>query len=234
MHEAEEAVKRIQQGNESLREDFIESQKAFIFKYTSFICKKNLNWANDDELSIALIAFNKAIDRFENGRGLNFLIYARVLIKNSIIDYFRRQPGLQAVSLEASDSRPQPGEEEISIKHYSRELENRDRVFEIELFMEELSRFGISLAELPGLSPKHGETRKFLKSMAGRIARDEELVQKIYRDRKLPMKEIQLLTGTNRKSLDRWRKYLLVLVIILANPDLEMLAGYIKGEEVET
>ena len=70
------------------RDDFIKENKNFIYKITSNLCGRKLNWENDDELSIAMIAFNKACDTFEHNRG-NFYSYSKTVIKNAIYDYFR-------------------------------------------------------------------------------------------------------------------------------------------------
>lgn len=233
MQDVESAVREIQQRNDSLREELIASHKAFILRYTSFICKRKLDWANDDELSIALIAFNSAIDTFNPDRGQNFSGYARVLIKNRLIDYFRKQHEDRPVPLESlgADGKPISREQEISLDSYAREVENRDRAFELQIFKEELAAFGLSLTELAKLSPRHSGTRQYLKSTAQKIARSEELMNKIYKSNRLPLKEIQLLTGVTRKKLEKWRKYLLALVIILTNPDLEILSEYIWGKE---
>lgn len=45
--------------------NFIRAHKAFITKVSSKICSRYLTWDKDDELSIALIAFNEAIDNFD-------------------------------------------------------------------------------------------------------------------------------------------------------------------------
>ena len=233
MHDVEKVIREIRQGNESMREELIASYNTFIYKYTSFICKRKLDWANDDELSIALIAFNKAIDKFETDREHSFQAYARTLIKNSLIDYFRKQPDCRPVFLTASGVNGQPTREEleISLDYYAKDLENRDRAFELQLFKEELSSFGLILTELPALSPSHRETREYLNAAAQKIACNEELVREIYRNKKLPLKEIQVLTGVTKKNLERWRKYLVTLIIILTNPDLGILAEYIQGKE---
>lgn len=234
MQDIETVVKEIQQGNESLREELITSQKPFIHRYTSFICKRGLDWLNDDELSIALIAYNNALDKYETGKGKNFPAYARVLIKNSLIDFFRSQPGISPVSLDREDDgSPAREEEEVSRVFYLQELENRDRAFELELFKRELSAFGLDLAELPAFSPRHRDTREYLKSTARKISGSDKLVSRIYRDKKLPLKEVQAYTGTARKTLEKWRKYLLALIIILTNPHMGILAEYIEQRSHE-
>jgi RNA polymerase sigma factor len=236
LRDIEQVVKEIQQGNQSLRESLIASQKNFVCRYASFICKRRLDWTGDDELSIALIAFNDAIDKFQAGKGRSFSAYARTLIKNSLIDYFRKQPDRRPLPLEAAgvDLNLVRRDEAASLDHYQKELENRDRAFELQLFKEDLAAFGLALAELPAHSPSHGDTRKYLKWTARQISANPEIVKKIYTGRRLPIREIEAFTGTGRKNLEKWRKYLLALVIIATNPDLGMLAEYIWGKEETT
>jgi RNA polymerase sigma factor len=231
--DVEATIKEIQRGNESLREELILSHKSFVFHYTSFICKRKLDPANDDELSIALIAFNNAIDKFEAGRGRSFQGFARLLIRNSLIDYFRKQMESLDVSLSftGTEGKAVSREEEVSFLAHRRETEERERAYEMQLLDEELAAFGLNLNLLPKFSPKHNETRQYLKAAAQKISSSADMVNKLYRDRKLPFSEIQLLTGVPRKSLVRWKHYLLTLVIILTDPDLEMLAAYITGRE---
>ena len=236
MQDIERVIEEIRQGNESLREELIASHKAFILRYTSFICKRELDWANDDELSIALIALNRAVDKFEPNRGNKFITYARVLLKNSLIDYFRKQPACRVLPLEdtsRSGNRNNSREEAASLDYYAKELEIRDRAFELLLFKEELSAFGLSLAELPAVSPSHRDTRNCLKATARKICSNEELVKRIYKDKRLPLNDIQAFTGTTHKTLEKWRKYLLSLIVILTNPDLGILVEYIWVKEAE-
>lgn len=89
MQDLESAVQRIQQGDERKREELITSQKIFIFKYTCFICKKTLSWQNDDELSIALIAFGEAYIR--RGRPV-YSHEKKVIIKYSYKKKTARRP----------------------------------------------------------------------------------------------------------------------------------------------
>lgn len=53
------------------REKFIEENRDFVYKIASSICKRRLSWQNDDELSIALIAFNKAIETYDKKRAIS-------------------------------------------------------------------------------------------------------------------------------------------------------------------
>ena len=70
--------------------DLVEAYKPFIASCAQKLSGKYLNYGSDDELSIAMVAFVQAVYgyRTENGE---FLSYASVAIRNSIIDYYRKQ-----------------------------------------------------------------------------------------------------------------------------------------------
>ncbi len=231
----ETIVTKIQQGNENLREELISSYKNFIHKYTCSICKAQLNWNNDDELSIALIAFNKAIDKFIPDQGKNFLSFAKIIIKNSLIDYFRYENKFHSLPLSGANQEEEDvssAEAAASWDSYRQEIENRNRAYEIQRFNELLVQFGLTLEKLVRYSPRHQDTRNSLKEIAQTLSTHKEIVKKIYQMKRLPLKEIQLITGARRGFLDKWRNYLLSLIIILTHEEMDSLAEYIRGKEV--
>ncbi len=225
-------IHRIQEGDEHLREEFIASQKEFIRSFASFICHRRLDWHNDDELSVSLIAFNRAIDNFDPAAGSSFITYARVLIRNSLVDYFRsRQQGKGYTGGTVTTELTDHLETAASLERYALSADNLKRAYEIEIFKETLERCGLTLETLVKHSPKHRDTRENLKNIALQVARDQTLRERILMGNKLPIREIQVLSGANRKLLEKWRKYLLSLLIIAAHGELEMLTEYIWGKE---
>ncbi|HHU69095.1 MAG TPA: RNA polymerase sigma-I factor, partial [Thermoanaerobacterales bacterium] len=77
--------------NPYVRNSFIHENREFILQFSSFVCKRQLDWTNDDELSVAIIAFNEAIDSYNISLGKDFINYAKIVIKNRLIDYFRKE-----------------------------------------------------------------------------------------------------------------------------------------------
>jgi len=69
------------------RDLFIEAYKPFIAAVVSKICGKYKQYGIDEELSVGLLAFNEAIDKYD-GRG-SFLSFAKLVIKSRLYDYFR-------------------------------------------------------------------------------------------------------------------------------------------------
>jgi len=235
LQDIEAAVREIQCGDEQKREELITLLKELIHKYTCFICKRRLEWQNDDELSVALIAFNRAIDTFDSNLNNCFTAYAKLLIKNSLIDHFRSQEKLHPLSLDNIELGETLSSAEIaaSWQSYLGETENRNRAFEIQLLKEILESLGLSFEKLIQNSPQHVDTRENLKEAARKVAGEPELVRRIYNYKQLPLKEIQLLTGMNKKTLQKWRRYLLSLIVIFNSGEMESLVEYIWGKRGE-
>lgn len=229
-------INEIQQGNEQLRETFIAANREKIRQYASYVCKRSLEWQNDDELSISLIAFNRSIDSYDPDQGKGFFPYARLLVKNSLIDYFKNQgrkgnPLTVPLYMDNGEHAASFALAAVSRQEFEQELSKRERAYEIALFKEVLADFSLTLHELVESSPRHGDTRNLLKEAACRVGAEADLVARIYREKRLPIKEIQRLTGIKRKSLEKWRRYVLSLVIVRTHPELEELGAYLWRKE---
>ena len=72
-----------------LRENFIRDSEQTILRIASKTCNKFIT-RSDDEWSVALFAFNKAIDSYSEEAG-DFLPYSSVVIKRALIDYYRSE-----------------------------------------------------------------------------------------------------------------------------------------------
>ncbi|MEK6266440.1 MAG: RNA polymerase subunit sigma-28 [Clostridium sp.] len=154
------------------RSDFIEANKGFVYSTTSKLCKRPLNWENDEELSIALMAFNIACDKYDKTKG-NFYGFGKVIIKNALIDSFRKNKNLPNLMFENNDVNVDYIDGKNSINNYEIKMENQFRVDEICLFSKELLKYKIDFNSLISLSPSHKDTRNNLLNVAFLCARDE-------------------------------------------------------------
>lgn len=77
---------------DDLIRDYIPFIRSEVSKFLFRLCTEQ-----DDEFSIAMIAFHEAIQGYEHGRGA-FLSCAAMLIRSRLIDYQRRRPGTRATS----------------------------------------------------------------------------------------------------------------------------------------
>lgn len=92
-----------------------------------------------------------------------------------------------------------------------------------------LSNFKLSFDELTIAAPKHKDARKTAFQIAQIIADSEELYTLLMKTKKLPLKELEALVEVSRKTLERQRKYIIAVVLLL-NSDFVYIKDYVKGE----
>ncbi|MGB9809427.1 MAG: RNA polymerase sigma-I factor, partial [Caldanaerobacter sp.] len=166
------------------------------------------------ELSIGLLAFNEAIDSYDISKG-SFLNFSSLIIKRRVIDYLRQNQNTY-YPLDAYQ------EKEI-------DLEFENRKLEIISFETLLRLYDIEIKDLVKHSPKHKETRKLALKIARTICENEHLLTYLKKTKTLPVKELIDLLKISRKSIEKYRKYIIALVIILSE-DLPILKEYINFE----
>ncbi|HDK7174140.1 TPA: sigma-70 family RNA polymerase sigma factor [Clostridium botulinum] len=211
------------------RDKFIKDSMNFIYKTTNRICKKKLDCKNDDEISIALIAFNKACDTYDNKKG-SFFTYASVIIKNSLIDFFKKSDRIPYL-IWSEDDDFNAIDNNVSINNFNIASENSIRMEEIKLLNEELRKYKLSFKDIAESCPSHKDTRDSLLNIALACIHTETIVSYLQNKKQLPVKEICLLTNSKRKLIENWRKYLIVLIIILSSDDYSYIKGYLNIEK---
>lgn len=213
------------------RNSFIENNMEFIYKTASFICKKKLDKNNDEEYSVAIEAFNKACETFSEDRG-NFLSYAKVVIRNKLIDFFKSSSKSPILYFDSEE-----GEREmhnnISLDQYDMELERKNRIDEINLYKKYLEQYDIDFFTLSKSSPSHKDTRNEILNVAISCVRDKYIMKKLEEKKRLPALEIMKLTNKNRKFIEKWRRYLISLIVILSNDEFMYLKSYLNIRKEE-
>jgi len=225
-------IEQIRNGDEVARERVIQHYKPYVINVAGHITHKFVTWS-DEEASIALLAFNKAIDTFDATAGRQFLNYVYLLIKRDLIDFYRKEKREAHMSLHLTN------EEESTIKLennqamelYEKQVQTTELVEEILELDAELSQYQISFEELEQHSPKHKDSRISLFELAALIANDQECTNLLQHKKKLPIKLIMKKFNIKKKMLERHRKYLVTLIILTLNPQWEQLSQFVKKEE---
>lgn len=214
-------ILKIQAGDSLSREDFINEYRPFIAKTAMNLCKRPLYWGEDDEMSIGLIAFNAAIDSYDSKKQVPFLPYAKVVIQNRLKDYFRKQSRSCeecTLNTEADSKMLSPAELQSSWEDFrvrTIEEERRDELLEYE---DLLGRFGIDFEALVDVSPKHRDSRENLFHVAKVVATKKEHITHLLDRKQLPISDLVFETGTNRKTLERGRKFIIATALVLYYP----------------
>ena len=207
----------------------IEDYLPFIRAETAKFLQRPVADGQDDELSIALIAFHEAILGYSSGRGA-FLAYASMLIRSRLIDYRRKEARHSHVlSLdvpEGEDGVPR-GDLVADERDHAEELVLRQATrAEIEELTEQMEDFQGSLADVADNCPRQERTLTACRRAMQYAKEDPALLEEFLKTKKLPMAKLAEGSGVERKTLERHRKYLVALLLIQTN-GFEILRGHL-------
>jgi len=236
-------LERLRRGDDSARNDLLRSYAPFALSVASRVIGKFVRLGEDDESTVALVALDEAAKVFNPERG-NFLGFARQVIRRRVIDHLRRE-GRASREIPAGAMRPaweqdedggpgslQPLDRAIAELAAREHEEGEARHHEVLAYTEELKEYGIELEELERVAPRHQDARENAARVARRLVADPQLCQYLFRRRQLPLRELETMDGLGRKSLERHRKYIIALALIMMG-DYEYLAGYLRADPGE-
>lgn len=228
-----ELQKRAVDGEEAAREELIVRHRHFIVWAAGQACHRPVDPQHDDEWSIALSAFNEAIDSYRGERGASFLSHARQVIFRRLVDHFRRQGRESWVSLDAAANGADKAgeatwaEEQASREQYRRDREIEERAEEIGRYEKQLEDFGLTLDDLERICPTHRDTRHELLRIASALASDAELLDSLMTRRQVPVGRLRRKTGASQKLLETWRLYVIAVTLILSG-DYDHLREFVQ------
>lgn len=219
----------IKNGDIELRNTFIEEYRPFILSCISKRTNSFIEVDNSEEYSIGLMAFNEAIETYDKTKNPRFLSFAELVIGRRLINYMYKQKR-QARAIPFSFFSEKEGylEDKIaqdSITFYFDRFEARE---EIELFINRLKRFEITLEDLIKNTPKHKDSIKLLISIARVIAENDELFQKLEDDMVIPIKKLLSYIKVSARTIERNRKYIIAASLALRS-DLDIIKGFLNG-----
>lgn len=218
-------------GDADARERLISAYTPFILKVGSQVSGRYIRPGVDDEFSIGMMAFNEAIDSYRPGES-NFLAFAGMIIRRRLIDYFRqRKPEIpfSSVLVEGEDGEQAQieGKKGVSLE-VDDAVETVERREEIHRYGAALADFGISFRDLVICCPKHYDARERAKQVARVIAQDRELMGHLLARKSLPVGKLEELGVVSKKTLERQRKYIIALALIMGG-DYPYLREYVSA-----
>ena len=152
------AAKEDAQKADDLIRDYIPFIRSEASKTISKPCTQQ-----DDEFSIAMIAFNEAILGFDKSRGA-FLPYASMLIRNRLIDYHRKNLRHQGT---ISLFTPTGDDEQTIMDKLADEHDRFEESANLEATKQEIDKlasvmanFGVNFSDVADHSPKQERTWK--------------------------------------------------------------------------
>ncbi|HEX9060564.1 MAG TPA: sigma-70 family RNA polymerase sigma factor [Clostridia bacterium] len=224
-------ISKIKNGDNQLREKFIKDYIPFVLRViSSSIAEKN-NLKNKDEYSIGLIAFNEAIEKYDNNKSKNsfsFFNFAEQVIKRRLIDYKRF---ISKVKTEIPFSYLCEDENSFEEKYLNDPSQSKfDRIElfqEIKHFSKVLDTFGIRINELHKYTPRHRDSREMCVNIARKIAENKEIYNKLVVKKYFPMKELSQIVNVHPRTIERNRKFIISVSLIYGNK-YEHLQSYLR------
>lgn len=215
-----------------------EAADALIRQYMGFIRAETAKFikrapidGQDEELSVAMLAFYEAILGYEQNRGA-FLSYASRGIRNRMIDHYRKEKKhAKVVSLHAplqdEDNdiskldRLEDPKNEIEASH--RRAAARE---EIEEFERQLGKFGITFSEVADNCPRQERTLASCQRVLAAAKLHPEIFDILIESKKLPISFLAEKSETDKKTLERHRKYLIAILLAFTN-GYEIIRGHL-------
>ncbi|MDD4139420.1 MAG: sigma-70 family RNA polymerase sigma factor [Eubacteriales bacterium] len=223
-----DSICKAQSGDGTVREQLISENLPFI-RRTVRRLTRSFFVDQMDEYSIALSAFDEAIDRYRLSSQVPFEHYARVLIKHRLTDWYRRQKNSwQTLSLEETGS-----EEDVPLSEkladpgsgqVQTDLEFEESMLQLQAMAAHL---GLDFPVLVRDFPKHRDTRLLCIRLARCLNEDEALCTRLFQTGRLPGGELASRCQVARKTVDRNRSAVILLVLLLRS-DLQIIKSYME------
>ncbi len=222
-HGSNEDIRRAAQSDEAMTE-LAHRYNLFIIRTASATCRRFVT-KHDDEYAIALRAFCDAVQKFDPDADVSFETYAKLLIKNRVIDYLRaesRHTGHLSLEDEMENGRDFANDSETEQEEHQSAAAS-----EIARLSAVIRVYGISFTELPEASPKHQKTKEACAMAVTYMLRHPDLVADMRRNHLLPMKILQENCDIPRKTLERHRKYIMTATEVCLG-DYPVIAEYLR------
>lgn len=230
----EKIIERIQAGDTELRNRFVTDCIPEI-KHWVRRTTHSFNAEHDDVFSIALYAFNQAIDRFKIDANVPFFSYAYLLMKHRLFDWIRNQKQ-HSSEHPFSDFQTAEGktfeEQHMDPQSvaFTEKMEVRDSLLQLEAHLEQ---FDLSLPKLTSKFPQHRDSQAMCIRIAKALSGDEMLYRTFIEKHKLPGAELARRCRVPIKTIEKNRANI-ILVTLLLKSNLQTIQFYIRSYEKET
>lgn len=212
-------------------DDLVRQYLPFIKAETAKFIHRFPAEGEDDELGIAMFAFHEAVVRYEKPRG-TFLAYAALHIRHRLIDYARKE-GRHAGALsldqpeEEEDSRTMLDRLEDGHNELARREDHSAAKAEISEFAVQLGEFGLSLSDIAENCPKQKRTLTACHQVLECAKEHPELLEQLTATKKLPIAQLVQLSGVDKKTMERHRRYLVAILLAYTN-GFEIIRGHLQ------
>lgn len=226
MEELPQRIVRARQDGEEL-ERMVADYLPFIKKEVGKTGAQALEY--DDRLSLGMLVFVGCVRQYDEGRGA-FLSYASTCIRNRLVDEMRRLGKAKTVSF-TLDEEGESGaglNARASLEAYDKTQEQRGLQEEIGLLSGQLAAHSISFGDLARICPRQKRSRALCADLARQVLADGDMLESFVQKGRLPQKELAQRAGVSEKTVEKYRRYIVALLVIYQG-DYPGIGAYIPG-----
>ncbi len=208
----------IRNGDVFLKNKFIGDYRPFIKKVIKKTTRITGHIEDSDEYSVALIAFNEAIDCYNESKNCKFIHFAEQVIRRRIIDFIRLNSRINNKEFPFTYFTDEGDNcvDEIYLRNQGHtEFERIEIIQEMKKLVVLLKDFDIDIRDLPGCTPKHLDSRELSLKIANIIVNNRNLMEKLVRKKSIPIADVVKVFNVHPKTIYRHKKYIISLCLIL-------------------
>lgn len=106
--------------------------------------------------------------------------------------------------------------EDVSLQTYSREIEQQTLSYEIEELSTALLPFAITFRELPKICPKQDRSRTLCFEIVKMLLSNKDMKTQLFVHKKLAQAEFAAQLDISVKTIEKHRKYIVTLAVLMA------------------
>jgi RNA polymerase sigma factor len=174
----------------------------------------------EEYVTEAMLGFLQSVRTYRSESGA-FIPYAQTVIRNRLLNSAAKEARVQKFLFKKP-----PAEDEDNGEHARPEYETARRGYELTVEQEnlrleiaqinaEFSGWDFDVRDLVKHRPKQDRSRLTCRTLAVSALAHPPLIAEMKEARKLPVKKLTALTGCSEKILEKYRRYIIALILIM-------------------
>ncbi|MFL0251980.1 hypothetical protein ACJDT4_16290 [Clostridium neuense] len=204
------------------RNNFINSNKSFIKKIITEMQKDKSKEISEEDLSIGIFAFNNACNSYVDSMG-NFFNYSKVIIKNHVLEYLWKISNTPRLYF--SNDTPEAFTEVTEVE---KKAENKIYAKEVLILNKILKPYNLTYISIIKNCSYNKKIKDDILNIAFLCSREVFILNLMEEEKDIPIQKVALLTKYKVEFIERWKNYILALIIIFSNKDLLYLKAYLN------
>jgi RNA polymerase sigma factor len=188
-------------------------------EYTPFIkkCVSDVvlrGQARRDYLTEAMLGFIQSVKTYNEDKGA-FIPYAQIVIRNRLINAAKKEAAIQKPLFSILQTPDLQWEYETAERQYTEFTAQEEARMEIGELNGAFANWGFTWRDLVKNCPRQSRSRDSCHQIVRALLAEKPLLDEMLKTNKLPIQRLSALSGYSEKTLEKYRRYISALVIIM-------------------